>query len=354
MAEESRRRTPGHKLTYPRRLNNSEVRAIRSWPCVLVLVRKWRTRSVRQRPVESRSRTLYLPDSRAVPVCTVLVDAVLHLRARRDPVTLPQTKFGGGLPISVKVQGDEHFATAGCLVSDGHSPMPSRRTRLAGGTLVSSSLRRGTMAIGKGSGKQLTRLPFSDVYPDFPNRKSYLTLDVGLVELDDVTEWTSNIYGLPPIGQLADFYEQNLTLRLIDFPVIAMGAASGLLSGKIKALFYRYASMGGYDYVADFLIEPDEGTSSTRHGDSGAVWHLDVSERPKAPLLQHDLSAARRRMGRADFDIDGTRLSLPSPPVSATSASSRTSRWSLTTRRACRDTGDGPATTALRAWPWTR
>jgi hypothetical protein len=56
---------------------------------------------------------------------------------------------------------------------------------------------------------------------------------------------------LPPIKPLFDVYEQNLSLRrLMDQPVVAVGASSGLMHGTIKAMFYRYRSVGGYDYVS--------------------------------------------------------------------------------------------------------
>jgi hypothetical protein len=61
-------------------------------------------------------------------------------------------------------------------------------------------------------------------------------------------------------------HEHNLTFRLIDHKVMGYGGSSGLLRGTIKALFYRYRSVGGYDYVGDFPISPDAGLS-TRHGD---------------------------------------------------------------------------------------
>src|SRR4029077_5671612 len=48
--------------------------------------------------------------------------------------------------------------------------------------------------------------------------------------------------------------------------------------GEIHALFYRYDSIGGQDFVADLLIGPQAGvvTVPTRPGDSGTVWFLDV------------------------------------------------------------------------------
>jgi len=137
-----------------------------------------------------------------------------------------------------------------------------------------------------------------------------MTLDVGLVELDDVNAWTSNIYGLPPLGPMADIYEQNLTLALIDQPVLGFGAASGFLRAEVKALFYRYRSVGGFDYVGDFLIAPESGGTSTSHGDSGMVWHLDVTSQEKGrtkPLAQRDLRPFAIEWGGQTFDLDGTR-----------------------------------------------
>jgi len=37
--------------------------------------------------------------------------------------------------------------------------------------------------IGRSSSKQLTRRPFTEACADFPRRRTYLTLDVGLVEI---------------------------------------------------------------------------------------------------------------------------------------------------------------------------
>jgi hypothetical protein len=52
------------------------------------------------------------------------------------------------------------------------------------------------------------------------------------------------------------------------------------LSGKIKALFYRYKTTAGYDYVTDLLIAP-EGVRQTKAGDSGTVWVIPPN--PKDP-----------------------------------------------------------------------
>ena len=52
-------------------------------------------------------------------------------------------------------------------------------------------------------------------------------------------------------------------------------------------MFYRYKSIGGYEYVADFLIGPDKGQKSlkTRHGDSGAVWAVENKDKGDTAFL---------------------------------------------------------------------
>jgi hypothetical protein len=310
-------RSPPNKKTYPRNFANSEVRDY-SWPCVLVLVKKWEPSEAfgphgAYEPAQIIPKTLYLADGRAVPVCVVEVHPA-QATDDEEPLNTevpPAYKFGGGLPISVRVQGAEYHATAGCLVTDGHLTYALTAKHVCGeaGTKVTSRLRGGEVTVGVSSEKQLTHKPFSKVYPDFPARRSYVSLDVGLIRIDEVDAWTSNTYGLPPLGQLADVHEHNLTFRLIDHKVMGYGAASGLLRGTIKALFYRYRSVGGYDYVGDFLISPDAGPS-TRHGDSGMVWNLDLTddslENP-VPVSQRDLRPLAVEWGGQVFVEDGRR-----------------------------------------------
>ncbi|MGY2904401.1 hypothetical protein [Bradyrhizobium sp. URHC0002] len=310
-------KNPPNKKTYPRTLSNSEVRDY-SWPCILAFVRSWAAEEAfgpggRFSPAQIVPKTLYLADGRAVPVCVVQTEEVPpDTDAGYSPPLIPPAyKLGGGSPIIVRVQGAEHVATSGCLVSDGHLTYALTARHACGetGTRISSYLREGEVEVGSSSSSQLTRKLFSEVYPDFPGRRSYVTLDVGLVRVDRVDDWTSNTYGLPPVGPLADVHERNLSLKLIDQPVVGQGAASGLLRGTIKALFYRHRSVGGYDYVSDFLIGPAEGTS-TRHGDSGMVWHLDVTDseagQPK-PLAMRDLRPLALEWGAQVFDEGGVR-----------------------------------------------
>lgn len=284
-----------------RRFDNSEVREY-SWPCVLALVKDW----VKEEefggsggvlhPDEMVPRTLYLPDGRTVPVCVVRVTQAPPSPALLPDWRWPKGLYGAGMPILVDAQGVERRATVGCLVSDGHAVYAVTSRHVAGqpGEVVYTLSGGRRVPVGRASARQLTRLAFEDVYGAYPGQHTYVNADVGLVELDDVNRWTSQTFGLGDCGERADLNELSLSTRLIGAPVVAMGAATGRLEGQIKALFYRYRSVGGYDYVADFLIGPpeqrEEGPSDvpsewpqTRGGDSGAVWHLVVPPEPSRP-----------------------------------------------------------------------
>jgi len=272
--------TPGtHKPA--RTFQNSEIRDY-SWPCVVVLVERWLTAQdfgtgPGKVPVEEKvPTTLYLPDGRTVPVCVVQVDPAEPVR---DPVPAwvwPERVVGGGLPVITHSQGEEHAASVGTLVTDGHTVYALTARHVCGpaGTPISTRLRRSEVQVGRASQHQLTRVPFETVYPDLVSHRSYLTLDAGLVEVDEVADWTSQTYGLPPAGPFADLSEHNLTTKLVNAEVVAFGAASGYLRGRIAALLFRYRSIGGYDDITDFLIAPGRGQRGSQPGDSGTIWHL--------------------------------------------------------------------------------
>ncbi len=267
--------------TVARTFANSEVRPY-SWPCIIVLVREWLQEAEfgpqgKASPWQMIPKALFLSDGRAVPVCVVLTQPVAADKKTGSAVlNLPNAGFGGGLRLNVDVQQERRFGTVGCLVSDGHLTYALTARHVCGeaGTAISASLRGRLAPIGESSAKQLTRQLFSEVYPALPMRQTWLGIDVGLVKLDDITNWTPNVYGLPPLRPMLDLFEQNLSLRIIDQDVIAVGAASGLMAGKVKALFYRYRSSGGFDYVSDFLISPPDDGVGARHGDSGALWQI--------------------------------------------------------------------------------
>ncbi|MEO8099330.1 MAG: S1/P1 Nuclease [Acidobacteriota bacterium] len=291
---------------------NSEVRDY-SWPCVLVLVRQWQDMSDfggssgTLHPDEMVPRTLYLADGGTVPVCVVRVEQSAPPTGALPNWHWPSGNFGGGMPILVESQGRDLAATAGCLVTDGHNVYAITSGHVCGepGEPVYTMARGQRVLIGTATGKRLTRAEFSKLYPEFASQRTFVQLDIGLIKLQNALDWTSQTFGLGAPGPMADLNEWNITTRLIDAPVVAMGAASGRLEGRIRALFYRYKSVGGYDYVSDFLISPRESAdgsvapaSRTRPGDSGAIWHLvtqdGITKEDGAPEVVDDFKGTLR------------------------------------------------------------
>jgi hypothetical protein len=260
-----------------RTLANSEVRPY-SWPCILVFVRDWEDE--RQLHAEDRvPPSLYLEDDRKVPVCVVEAPPVLVSPPAPRNVLFPTSRMGGGFPVIARVQEREHVASIGCLLSDGHTTyaLTSRHVTGEPGEVVYTRVGGEQVRIGVSSRKQLTRKSFSDVYPSWPAKKTFLHMDVGLIRVDDVTRWTAQVYGIGRIDEVARLGNDSISLRLIDTPVKAYGCASGLMEGAIKGLFYRYAVSSDNDNVSDFLIGARDGNTSfaTHPGDSGTTWFID-------------------------------------------------------------------------------
>jgi hypothetical protein len=306
--------------TGERTLENSEVRPY-SWPCVLVFVDEWVAPAHfcdggKYDPNQIVPKTLYLPDGRRVPVCVV--------RAPREPkvgptppIRFPLNNIGGGRPILAHVQGQEHVATIACLVRDGHKVFALTNRHVTGDAGEVLFTRRAglTERVGVTAAQQLTRLLFMDLYPGFIGKNTYVNLDIGLIDIDNLDDWTTDIEGIGTMGPVADLSVQNLSLALIGCQVRGHGSASGLMLGEIHALFYRYKSMGGFDYIADFFIGPRSGavegktggngkTSrkarehqafATHPGDSGTLWLLEpikasAAEQGKATADKEALS----------------------------------------------------------------
>lgn len=287
----------------PRSLSNSEVRDY-SWPCVLVFVDHWMKREeFASKFDEVVPPRLYLPDGRVIPTCVVLAEEQPERPGQKTVLRFPRSMLGGGYPSISEVQGETRFATIGCLVSDGDSTYALTNLHVAGEngrelfTLVNGARER----LGVTSEKQVGKLPFEQAYSGFSSPRTVVNLDAALVRVDDLSRWTSQVYGIGgtasgeknPTGyfdELADVNVDTVSLDLIGCEVRAFGAASGIMTGEIQGLFYRYRSIGGQDQLADFLIGPPasatkEGQAELahqlgRHGNSGAVWFL-VQSSPK-------------------------------------------------------------------------
>jgi len=296
----------GRKGSYERTLANSEVRPY-SWPCVLVFVEKWEPSSEFGKNGKYDSdayvpKTLYLPDGRCVPVCIISAPRQLVTDPRSpSEIAFPTNNIGGGYPIIATVQGREYVATIACLVSDGHKTyaLTNRHVTGAEGETLQSELNGERVVVGRTASHSLDRLPFTSVYPGWPGQNVNVNVDAGLIDIDNLDRWSAKIRETGVMGPLADLSVDNLTLKMTGCRVRAYGAASGVMEGEIAALLYRYKSVGGFEFVADFLIGPRStrcfgheqrrrGAApefATHPGDSGSLWLLESMTDKAAPPL---------------------------------------------------------------------
>jgi hypothetical protein len=224
-------------------------------------------------------RRLYLADGRVVPTCVVYVPAVEGQPDSDQHLSFTSSLLGGGYVCLSQVQGRERVASIGCLVSDGDKVFALTNRHVAGerGRELFSMVDGAYVPIGKSAGRSAGRLPFSKVYPGLPGgRRMEVAIDAGLIEIDDVNRWTTQVLGLGTLGEIVDVGTESLSLDLIGQPLRAFGAASGELSGQILALHFRFRTVSGVEHVADALIGPRGGDQArkptTRPGDSGTLW----------------------------------------------------------------------------------
>jgi hypothetical protein len=323
-----------------RTLFNSEVRPY-SWPCVYVFVSAWEYEAELSKtdPSDVVPKSLYLPDGRAVPVCVI--------EARKQPLSkdlqitmngrTPRNLLGPGCAIINKnAQGMERLGTAGCIVRDGDSYYVLTNRHVVGppNTPISALQSHREPEIGVSAKKGLTREDFDKVYPHFQSGNRELLMDIGLVEVDDILAWKTEVPGIAPIGSVLDLYDYSFTLKLITMKVVGQSAVSGLIQGEIHALFYRYKAMGGTEYISDFLIGPrtvghdaemrakaeaeknDRKTNialRVHHGDSGTLLFIEHKPESEAghPPLQPTYYPFALLWGKEQFFDGGTVVSHP-------------------------------------------
>jgi len=268
-----------------RTLANSIV-ADWSWPCVLVFVGEWLPKEkFAQSPDQMVPRALFLPDGRVIPTCVIKVDFAPGPASREQSLSFPDSVIGGGFAVLTDVQGREQLGSIGCLVTDGGVTYALTSQHVTGepGRVVYSLLGGERVPIGVSHDAFLRKAPFPSVYPGLGGANVLSNLDAGLIRIDDASIWTSQIFGIGALGTPVDLHSRSISLDLIGQRVHAFGAASGDIAGEIQALFYRYKSLGGVDYVADMLIGPQaDKPNDTLPGDSGTVWCLQDGNRPIA------------------------------------------------------------------------
>jgi hypothetical protein len=277
-----------------------------SWPCVLVFVREWvDMKDFAESPDQMVPRALFLPDGRVVPTCTIRVRESAAPPEQERKLAFPQSYIGGGYLVSTYEQEREQLGSIGCLVTDGKLTYALTNRHVTGeeGCEVFAEFGNARERIGVSDIRQLGKLQFTKAYADWPGGYVQTNMDVGLVRIDDLSRWTTQVRGFGPLEMPLDLTTRSLTLDIIDCPVSAEGGASGRLLGKIVGLFYRYKSVGGSDYVTDFLIAPrTELDPSTLHGDSGTLWFLEepVTTQGATPAAE---SRAKSRVRYRPFAV---------------------------------------------------
>lgn len=264
----------------PRTLFNTVVMPW-SWPCILVFVDRWLTKKeFAKNPDQIVPRLLYLPDGRVVPTCVIFAED--EILAEEEPTALefPSNMIGGGCPIMSSVQGRIHTGSIACLVTDGDSTYALTNRHVTGpvGREVFAKLGDDVVRVGAAAESPTRKLLFAEAYPGWSGTREFLNLDAGLVHVDDVSNWTTQVFNVCQLGPLVDLNVDTFSLDLIGTKLLAFGAASGPLAGEIQGLFYRYRSVGGFDYVADLLIGPREDQPEamlTKRGDSGTLWVIE-------------------------------------------------------------------------------
>jgi hypothetical protein len=272
------RHSPASRMHKVRTLENSEIRPY-SWPAILVFVEKWVEVKEFSNPEDAIPPAVYMPNGQKVPLCVIQVEKDDIIREGSGHYKYPANMMGGGYPVFCEIQGQEHYGSVGCLVSNGHKIFALTNRHVAGeaGSPIGAIIGNNKQQIGTTSSFTINRKLFEEIYPGWHGSHVYVDMDVGLIDIENLQNWTTQVYGIGEIGPLADVDMSNISLRLIGCPVRAYGAASGDMRGEICALFYRFNSVGGFDYIADILIGPREKKSLGTHpGDSGTLWLIDT------------------------------------------------------------------------------
>ena len=266
-------------VTAPRTLQNSVVRAW-SWPCVLVFVNEWLPLDqLCKNPDQTVPRRLYMADGRVVPTCVICAPKSEDAPAPPERINFPSEMLGGGYPVISDSQGAQRIGSLGCLATNGESVFALTNRHVVGeaGREVSTIIHGVQERIGVADERQIGKLEFGKVYYNWSGSRAFVNVDAALVKIDNIYDWTAQIFGIGEMGDLIDLNSDNISLNLIGLPVRGFGGVSGVIEGEIQALFYRYRSVGGVDFVADALIGPPNPTASvcTQPGDSGTIWFID-------------------------------------------------------------------------------
>jgi hypothetical protein len=200
-----------------------------SWPCVLVFVDKWEPRSAfKKDPDLMVPRALYLPDGRVVPSCTVQVESDLAPPPVSDShLSFPNSYIGGGYLTFANVQGREHMGSIACLVTDGDLTyaLTNRHVSGAQGRQMFTMLGGKKVPVGVSDENQIATRPFTKMYEGWAGANAEMRVDAGLIRIDDIADWTTQVASMGPLDEWLDLTTDSLTLDFIGENVRAFGAA---------------------------------------------------------------------------------------------------------------------------------
>jgi hypothetical protein len=259
-----------------------------SWPAVLVFVEDWQeTGEFTANPQAYIPPRLYLPDGRPVPTCVVAAPSLPRGERTIEQPDFSHGQISPGNAIMRDSQEQERVGTVSCLVTDGADIFALTSGHVIGDEgedLYSFDDVGHREQVALATSKIRRCVPFSEAYPEWPGLRTFVNADIGIAKITDVSQWDARLIGGRRLGPAIDLNVDTLNLDLIGCPVKGYGAASGEIEGKVLALFYRYRSIGGFDYVADLMIGPREpgANVATRPGDSGAIWIWDAKNDPAA------------------------------------------------------------------------
>jgi hypothetical protein len=319
------------KVKEARTLANSVIRPW-SWPSVLVFVKKWG--GERELGEERVPKTLYLSDGRLVPTCVIEAAPDEELPPPAQGPFHASPLLGGGYACLRSHQGEQSLGTIACLVKKAGAYYALTNRHVAGGDgeIVKAFIRGQYQPIGTTSSIAVDRQSMSAVFPSWPGLHALLTLDAGLIKIEDINDWTSQAFGIGEIGEVFDATEQSVTLDLIGCPVRAFGGSTGVTEGEIRGLFFRYETVGGMDHATDVLIGPRRKDDHARiknppieypvthPGDSGTLWFYDPPKNSSGANTDTDFENAQafveqgvraRRLRPIAMQWGGQRMVFP-------------------------------------------
>jgi hypothetical protein len=220
-------------------------------------------------PEDAVPPAVYLPDGHKVPICVVLADRDNARPEGAANFNFPANTIGGGYPVTCDVQGREHVASIGCLVTDGHRTYALTNRHVAGeaGSPIYSIIGGNKVEIGRSAPLQLNRQLFTKLYPEWPGKNVYVDLDVGLIDM------TTSIAG----PRRYTGWVRLVNSRTWTHPTSPCGSLavrcvhSAQLPGRWPARSVRC-----------FIDSSRSLSLGTHPGDSGTLWVID-DQRPGSP-----------------------------------------------------------------------